>query len=257
MSEVYDFPVELQDLFTSDGKQSARKAVVRTDMNKIIGEVGANYKLVNHRPIFEKAEAFIKTFGTPTIKYTSINDGAKILGTYTFKEVTEEVKVGDRVGLVINAVNTHDGSQAVKLSLGGLRLTCLNGNSVMDAEFNASYRHTGKNIEGGQILDLVIPQPEMVMGAFQGAFKDWRQWAVQPLSKDDIGVFKQRAVEEGIITSKILTTPENLLEDYTAWGLYNQFTWQITHGEKDTASPINKMSRLNRVGKWFISNFSK
>lgn len=254
-AEIFDFPTEVQNLFTKDGKQSSRKAIVRTDTNQIIGEVGANYKLVNHRPILEKAEAFIKTFGTPEINYRSMNDGARIMATYTFKDITGEVKVGDKVGLQINVINTHDGSQAVKVSLAGLRLTCLNGNSIKDGEFNAHYRHVGPGIENGEIIDLVLPAPELVMTSFQGAFKDWRDWAVQPLTRSDMDIFRAKAVDEGIISAKILTNDN--IDDGSAWGLYNQFTWQITHGEKETASPISKLNRLDKVSKWFATHFSK
>ena len=253
-TEIFDFPVETQALFTADGKKSSRKAVVRTDLNKIIGEVGANYKLVEHRPIFEKAEAFIKTFGVPEIRYSSINHGAKIVGTYTFKDITGDVKVGDKVGLQIIAVNTHDGSQSVKISLAGLRLSCLNGNSIRDSEFNAAYRHTGKNIENGIITDLILPQPEMLMGSFQGAFKDWRRWATIKLTESDMHDFRAKAIDEKIIASKILEGGE--FEENTAWGLYNKFTWHISHREKETASVLGKMSRLDKVSKWMTETFA-
>lgn len=254
MELAYDFPVETQQLYTADGKKANRVAVVRTDTNEILSTVSESYRLVHHREIFDLANDYMNKIGKPTVKYHMVNNGAKIVGEYTFKEIYEDVKKGDTVGLRLYFVNSYDTSCSISTSIGGLRLVCTNGMVVRGAEYNTRYRHSSSFIENGKLINVELPKPENVILSFKNGFEDWRRFSQINLDNDAVEAYRQRAIDDGVISSTIEKKAPDL-EEQTAWGLYNNFTWYITHAEKSTASQLGKMTRYNKVANWFNEVF--
>jgi hypothetical protein len=253
MEQAFNFPVETQPLFTADGKKSDRVAVVRTDTNRILSTVGQGYKIVHHSEIFSLADDYMRTIGQPDVKYHTINNGARIVGEYTFKEVYEDVKKGDTVGLRLYFLNSYDGSSSISMSVGGLRLVCTNGMIVPGAEYNTKYRHSGNNIINGKLINVELPKPENVILSFKNGFDSWRKLA--SIELDDVETYRRKAIEEGIISAAVEKKVPTL-EEQTAWGLYNNFTQYITHEERSTASQTGKIMRYNRVATWFNEVFA-
>ena len=232
----YDFPVELQQLRTPDGKVSKRKAVVRTDTNTILADVTSQYKLA--------------------YQHTIVGDGAKVLGEYDIRDVTGEVKVGDVVGMRINALATYDGKSAIRLTIGGLRLSCLNGMVVANCSHVLRFAHKGDQISaGGQLVDVKWPEISTIVNGFKLGAIQWGKLAALQLPAEDLNRYQQLAINDGIVTENAVLKG-NPLEEPTAWGLYNKFTHYITHQEKATASPIGKLIRFNKVENWFQNVFA-
>ena len=250
----FNFPVQLQDCFTADGKRVDRKAVVRTDTNTVISDVSPNYKLVHHSELFHMAEEYMKTIGPCTVKYHQFNNGARLLAEYTFKDIASDVKKGDVVGLKTYFANSYDGKSSIRLGVAGIRLACLNGMVVAGANKEASYRHMGNHIQDGRLVNIDFPEAKHVIGAFERGAKHWQHLSQIELSPEQINAYQEQAVGEGIITPKIIETTD--IEEFTAWGLYNKFTEQITHKERATSTLNGKIQRFNKVANWFEEVFT-
>lgn len=250
----FNFPVELQDCFTPDGKSVNRKAVVRTDTNTVISDVSVNYKLVHHSELFHMAEEYMKTIGPCTVKYHQLNKGARLLAEYTFKDIDVAVKKGDTVGLKTYFANSYDGKSSIRLGVSALRLACMNGMVVANANKEASYRHMGNHIQDGRLVNIDFPEAGHILQAFERGAKHWQTLSNIELSPEQIKHWEDIAVQEGIITPKIIENKD--IEEFTAWGLYNKFTEQITHKERATASIQGKLLRFNKVANWFEDVFT-
>jgi hypothetical protein len=196
----------------------------------------------------------MKAFGTPEINFHESKGGAHMIGEYIFKDHGVDVQKGDTIGLRLFFQNSYRADASVKLSVAGLRLTCLNGMTAYDNEFNIAFRHTKRHIEDGKFKDLLLPEPEEVVKQFKKSARSWTKLHERELKPADLDLFMQQAVKEGIITKSILDEPTEL-EENSAWGLYNKLTWWITHKEKATAQMSGKISRLNRIDRWFAEQF--
>lgn len=251
---VYDFPIEMKELYTKDGLLSKRKAIVRTDTNKLIADVSNTYQLVEHKYIFDIANEYMKKFGKPEINFHQSREGAHIIGEYTFKDIGAEVQKNDIIGLKLFFQNSYRGDASVKLSVAGLRLACTNGMTAHNNEINLSFRHTKTHIQEGKFVNLDLPHPESVVSRFKLSAEEWGRLTKIEFTEDELRKLLTDASLEGIIAKSILDdTPE--LEENTAWGLYNQMTYWISHREKESAQMAGKISRLNRIDRWFGEKF--
>jgi hypothetical protein len=250
----FNFPVETQELFTADGKRVPNKAVVRTDTNKVLSVVSQNYKLVHHSELFHMAEEYMKTIGPCNVKYHQMSNGARLMAEYTFKDIAADVKKNDVVGLRTFFINSYDGKSSIRLGVAGIRLACLNGMVVSGATNEASYRHMGDHIQDGRLVNIDFPEAKHVLGAFQRGAKHWEHLSRIELSPEQIKHWQDMAIQEGIITP--LIEKHDDIEEFTAWGLYNKFTEQITHRERATASAQGKIQRFNKVANWFEDVFT-
>lgn len=249
----FNFPVQLQNCFTEDGKPITRRAVVRQDTNAVISDVSPNYKLVHHSELFDMAGEYMKKIGPCAVRYYQFNNGARLLAEYTFKDIVADVRRGDVVGLKTYFANSYDGKSSIRLGVAGIRLACLNGMVVAGANKEASYRHVGNHIQNGRLVNIDFPSAEHVLDAFQRGAKDWKKLSEIELSKEQVETYQDQAVVDGIITPKVLESSD--IEEFTAWGLYNKFTEQITHKERATSTLQGKLQRFNRVANWFEDVF--
>lgn len=242
----YKFPVELQHLYTKDGKESTRRAVVRLDTNDIIGDVSNKYKLVNHDHVFGKIQDYMSHFGKYEESYSVERNGARVIGSFLFKNVIGDVKVNDNVGMKIIASTSYDGKSSISLQIMGLRLKCLNGMAVGEKWTNAHYKHSSSHITDDGVLKVFdLPKHEDVIMNFH---KDLQRFAILSSIKaenDKILEAHRFLVESGIVPDKFLVnTPD--IEEKTYWGIYNQATEYLTHSTKTNLSTtVRRMTKLN------------
>lgn len=247
MNPVYDFPVSLQNVYTKDGSQVPRiKAVVRDDSKKAIAAVSTKYALIEHRLVMDQAMKFVEKLGQPVINFHSANDGARIVGEFTYRDHTFEVEKNDLVGMRVYVENTYNAKGSLKVRLGGLRLVCLNGMVRAQDVFNLDIRHIGEP-------DITFPDPDIIFDRFNSTMKDFRRLTEIDLTEEEYRNFGQAAKDDGVITEKSLSAIDG--KDGSAWSLYNDFTYHINHMESAKATQIGKLNRLNRVSSWFDDKF--
>jgi hypothetical protein len=244
--EAYKFPVELQNLFTKDGKESTRKAVVRLDTNQIIGDVSNKYKLVTHDHVFGKVQDYMSQFGHYEENYSVERDGARVVGSFLFKHIVGDVKVNDNVGMKVVASASYDGKSSIGLQVMGLRLKCLNGMAVGEKWTSAHYRHSSTHItDTGELKVFNLPKHEDVIMNFH---KDLQRFAI--LSKIEADNKKMLEMHRFLIEANIVPDRfiENApqIEEPTYWGIYNQATEYLTHTVKTQLSTsVRRMTKLN------------
>lgn len=242
----YDFPVSLQPGYTKDGKEIPRlRTVVREDTNQPISYVSSKFTLVPHKEVMDAADSFVKQFGKPKVTFTLRNSGASLLGEYFFQDNTQAVALNDLVGLRVFIENAYNASRSLIIKIGGMRLKCFNGQAIAGSFFEFKQRHTGE-------VSLEFPDPDDVFNAFKLATTRWKELKQRELSPKDYTLYAEKAVEEHIIQKPVLS---NLCreKDQTAWGLYNDFTYHISHESK--AKAFGKIARQERVDKWFSKEF--
>lgn len=247
----YDFPVSLQPVFTEDGIEVPRvKAVIREDLNRPIATVSDRYHLMEHKTVVSEARKFVSLFGEPAAQYALGKEGATLVGTYTYKEVTKEVRKGDVVGLRVIIENSYNASKSIAYKVGALRLKCLNGMVGCENIFSMRFRHSkGTNV--------VFPEKEQIDHAFSYAVKGWAEYAKLDMDSNDYKLQAQNLVQSHLLPASWYEQNYYLShnEEQTAWGLYNAATHYVTH--KSKAQEVGKVSKLGRIDKWFNEAFMR
>jgi hypothetical protein len=248
----YDFPVSLKPVFTEEGIEVPKvRAVFREDMKKPIATVSDRYHLMEHKTVVNEARKFVSLFGEPTARFHMGKDGAVLVGTYDYKEVTKEVKKGDVVGLRVIIENSYNASKSISYKVGALRLVCLNGMVGCEDIFSMRFRHAkGTNV--------VFPEKDQIDHAFSFAVKGWADYAKLDLESSDYTRLAQKGVQDGLV-------PASWYEDnyymqsnegeQSAWGLYNAMTHYVTH--KSKAQEVGKVRKLGRIDQWFNDTFNR
>ncbi|NDC22556.1 MAG: hypothetical protein EBZ49_00275 [Proteobacteria bacterium] len=240
--QTYDFPVSLQNVYTRDGVEVPRvRAVVREDNNLPIAAVSNRYNLVLHKDVMNAAEGFVQKLGTPERKYMTSKNGAILIGEYTYANKTLAVRTGEVVGMRVYIKNAYNASMSVQFRVGALVLKCLNGMMSSKDMFSMTFRHTGtKGIE--------FPDPDSVIYGFQKSVESWKNLTDITWTPEVYREQLQRAINNNVIPKAV----ENVLsEGHSAWDLYNQMTYYVTH--KSKASGIGAVRNLDRIADWFKS----
>jgi len=153
-SDIVDFDVHQEPLFTEDGHKVGALGMMRRDTPNnpiLLGTCTEQYGVVKNADLIEMVESNLANH--PLLKkYESkkfvVKNGARFYGRYDFPEFTTQLKPvgqrakGDILGLRLTVNNSYDRSCRASLSLGFLRLVCENGMTSLSKEFGMSKRHT-------------------------------------------------------------------------------------------------------------------
>lgn len=245
---MYDFPVSLQPTFTKSGKEvPGRRVVVRDDTDLPIASVSTKYRLIEHKEVMSKAFDYVKTIGEPAVQFHVGQNGARAIGEFTFRDSTSEVRKGELVGLRVYVDNTYNAKGSLKVKIGGLCLWCLNGAVNYKGVFDLNVRHTGD-------AEIKFPTPDEVFANFKQTTERFRRLTEVALPAPQYTEYVAKAVEDSVIGEKAAEVLQ--INEPTAWGMYNAFTYHITHRESSRATAIGKVNRLARVDRWFSEQFN-
>lgn len=243
----YDFPVHLENAYTQAGSQIPRvKAVLRDDTGQIIAAVSGRYELVTHAEVMDVAMPFFREFGTPETKFDVAADGAVMMGSFTYREKPVEVALGETVGLRLYLQNSYNGETAVRLQLGALVLSCLNGAVSSRSIFNVSHKHTKK-------IRLQFPDPGRVWDAFDLERKKWANYMGFELSGEAYQSAVKGVWAQGIIREQLVPELSDKRQN-SVWGLMQDLTHNFTHKE-DKLTPMGRIRKLQAVSRFFDERF--
>ena len=128
--------------------QAARyKALVRSDTQRVLGVVGADYQPVQNRDAFRWFD-FLLHDGDATLETGgSLRDGRRVwVLAKLARNGTAEVLPGDEVNSYILLSNAHDGSMGVWITFTPIRVVCMN-------TLSAALRGLGENdVKAGRAL---------------------------------------------------------------------------------------------------------
>lgn len=260
MNQDYDFPVELQNVFLSNGELIPKSRVcVRTDTNKAIGAVVSDrYALFTHKQAVDKTTPFIESFGSYKVTNFLEKDGARFIREYTFGKQVVELKtpaLGDTVHMRLSIVNSYGLGTPVAIVLSAMVLRCLNGMTVPKGLFELSFRHTG-DLQG--LHDVTLPEPSVVLNMFKSAGEVWEAWGSRYITSDEQEFVAQNALKMQVVSKTSFDKYPELLQPVgdnsrTFWNYYNNFTNVITHKLSARAQQSGRLGRFDKLNAVFAA----
>jgi hypothetical protein len=256
-TDKYDFPVEMQELYTKDNQRAGFWGTRRTDTGQVLGVTSDKYGLLLNTDLVKAVDEVLTDKGLDYERKISVaRDGATMYGRYEFpNELRKIQKVGDEMGMRITIRNSYDRTSFAGLELGMLRLVCTNGMKAMKRAFGFNQKHSRK-----LSLDGVSDAIERAIKAFDDVGGDFTilsdmkiddtigDYVLKNLTSDKILSDKLR--EE--ITKVWLSPPFPEDKDRSLYNLYNAVTYHLTHKVEPTrfeyADKVNS-NVLNRFVK--------
>ncbi len=120
--------------------------VVREDTNQVLGIVKSRNTPKPYADLWEPLVNGLKTSGldltNSTIKWNTMNNGARMFADITLKNYNYDHIVGERTALQMRVRNSVDGSIKYDISAVIKRLSCLNGQSSIAENTSAQFKHT-------------------------------------------------------------------------------------------------------------------
>lgn len=263
----WEFPIEMIDLEAikqpaqcPDGKfhryevpPSIARALVRTDTGDIMGVHGNKYKPITHDNVVNSITDAVKRADVSKDYTTTVEvyeDGRKLKGCITFPDLTVEPTVGDITCLRIPFYNSYDASWSFSQSVEGMRLTCLNGQTIADMIAKTTFKHTlNVDVEGSA---RKIEQGTKVFLEHKDIWQSWMDIKVDDFMAEDF--FK--ATIGKVFTHQTApkfnnTTMESIMRIWhtnasqlgsNKWALYNAMTYWSTHTDQSRV-PHNATKR--------------
>lgn len=243
----YSFGVKFADLYTGDGQEVPRiKAVVREDDGTPIATVGSRYHLISHADALSSISQVRKVFGKGEEKILVWNRGAKMAAIFDYRDkITKFKHVGDAVGLRVIIENSYDSSAPLRITVGGLVLSCLNGMVSQNTMLSYAKRHVAGT-------EVPVIEPEVVVSSFNQEFQDWDRLAATTIDKQSLENITTTLVERAVVTNKCNDYVHESPGDInTYWDLLQKYTYFITHESKANFS--RKVSTTRAVTRTLLT----
>ena len=256
-TDKYDFPVEMQELYTRDEQKAGFWGTRRTDTGQVLGVTSDKYGLLLNTDLVNTVDEVLTGKGLDyERKITVARDGATMYGRYEFpNELRKIQKVGDEMGMRITIRNSYDRTSFAGLELGMLRLVCTNGMKAMRRAFGFNQKHSRK-----LSLDGVSDAIERAVEAFDEVGGEFTKLAEVPVS-DTIGDYVlKNLTSDKVLSEKLreeivkvwLNPPFQEDKKRNLYNLYNAVTYHLTHKVEPTrfeyADKVNS-NVLNRFVK--------
>jgi len=260
-SEDYNFPVELQPVFTEEGNEiQNHKCVVRTDTGDTLGLHGNQYRIIPHDDVVNSIIDGVKAANLSTdyeVKVDVIDNGRKIRGEIVFGDIIQQPSVGDIIKYRISFFNSYDGSWAFAQKANALRLWCLNGCTTPDLIASSRFKHTAS-------VDVLGSADKVISGAdhFMNRAEEWQSWMKSQLNDDQAeNFFRSTLCKVTTKQKQVEKTNERQLENLLSgwqdevrslgrnkWALYNCLTSWATHTNDLRAPHVARYNREAAIG---------
>lgn len=231
---AHDYIVRSVPLYTADGKPANAWGNQRTDTGVIIGVTSERYGIVQNSAFTDSIENGFRDVGLSFSKRDAIVTrwGARSHIEYEFNTRTAIVAKGDTVALRIIARNSFDGTSKSSISVGAVRLVCLNGMTSFKQDLSMSVRHT-TNVS-----------PAFVNQVLQQAMAEWAELNNVWANMARINVTQQQGytiienlTKRGIYAERFAKAVTDVWarpsyredEGRNIWNLYNAHTQVLTH----------------------------
>ena len=232
-TDKYDFPVEMQELYTRDQKRAGFWGTRRTDTGQVLGVTSDKYGLLLNTDLVKTVDEVLTNKGLDYERQITVaRDGATMYGRYEFpNELRKVQKVGDEMGMRITIRNSYDRTSFAGLELGMLRLVCTNGMKAMRRAFGFNQKHSRK-----LSLDGVSEAIDRAVKAFDEVGGEFTKLSEVPVS-DTIGDYVlKNLTSDKILSEKLreeivkvwLNPPFQEDKKRNLYNLYNATTQHLT-----------------------------
>ena len=207
----------------------------RDDTGECLGTTSEQYGIIQNATLMDAARAALEKRGLTgyTEKILSTGDcGQRLIAEFTFANKQIANSVGDVFGYKLKLKNSFDRSIRAAIQLGLLRLTCLNGASTLENEFNVTRKHSS-NVS----VDFLGEAIDHAMQNGQHALQAYDDMARVGLSDEQgINLLNQLVALDALSGSlresiKTLWLAPRRQEDKARnlYNLYNAVTEHLTH----------------------------
>lgn len=220
------------------------KGIVNAENPKqIFDVVGKDYKIIQHNEVYDKVIAKLKELGLRhEVKTTEFKEGARLRLVVNLPDLIINVgprEINDIVAFRMTFDNSYDSSKGLTAFMDGMRLACLNGQTVPDRFSKFYHRHTP-----GCDVNKMIDQIDVAVDRFQTKLKEkfdaYYNTKIDP-SKARTFLEECKADKNFKVSNKYLEEMIRKMDfggnvdisgeaDLTnQWGLYNLITEVMTH----------------------------
>ena len=237
--------VQTVPLVTPSGQPSSRKAVVFDPMGESlqVGYVSKDYKLVPNSAVAEVAQDVLLKTGLDYEENQVMFDGKRFRQRFLLHQVGGEVRENDIVKVVVDAINSYDGSTKFGLEFNALRMVCENGMMVSFMLGGFRFKHWGDRSFDAE-LKSAAQQIENVGNRMHYLMPNLNELTRKRVKRADI----QRIFRETDLPLTLQAKVFNSIEEDTMWGLYNACTDVFTRAESFHADNMNR-----QVSRYFLS----
>jgi hypothetical protein len=231
---AHDYIVRSVPLYTADGKPANAWGNQRSDTGVIIGVTSERYGIVQNAAFTDSIENGFRDIGLSFSKRDAIVTrwGARSHIEYEFNTRTAVVAKGDTVALRIIARNSFDGTSKSSISVGAVRLVCLNGMTSFKQDLSMSVRHT-TNVSPAFVNQVL----QQAMSEWAELNNVWSNMARVPLTQHEGYAIIDNLTKRGIYAERFAKSVADVWaapsyredEGRNIWNLYNAHTQVLTH----------------------------
>lgn len=234
-ANAHKYSVRAVPLYTSEGIPANCWGNQRCDNGAIIGKVSEKYGIIQNDDFEHRIlNGFEQNGLTPTAFESIVTRmGARAHLCYDFQ--TEKFDVthkGDIVALRITAKNSFDGTSRSSVSVGALRLVCLNGMTSFREDVFMSVRHT-QSVSADFVNNII----QQAMNEWTHIRQSFQNLATCDISQEQGWNAIENMVNRGILGASLRKQVHEVWEQPSyeedrsrnLWNLYNAHTQVLTH----------------------------
>ena len=238
-------PVETQPLVLPGGKSSSRNAVVFDPQGEAlqVGYVSEDYKLVPNSAVAEVANDVLLKTGFGFDDHQILFDGKRFRQRFILHEHSGEVKPGDVVKVVVDAINSYDGSTKFGLEFNALRLACENGMMLSFMLGGFRFKHWGDRSFDQELKDAAR-QIGNVGNRLHFLMPQLTDMTRKRIKRADI----QKCFKDTDLPLTMQAKIFNSIEEDNQWGLYQAHTDVFSRMESFNGDNYNR-----KISKYFLS----
>lgn len=247
-----DWNVSLRPIITNDEDAitlDSHKIVVRDDINKPLGIVSNNYKVLQNSEAFSFFEPFIENEMASLETAGSLFNGKKVFVLAKIKSDNMVVDKNDEVEKYILISNSHDATQSLRVGFTPIRVVC---NNTLSAAENSMQSQLIKLTHKGNIVQSLSELREtmdLINQQFIATEEQYKYLATRTnINKLDLHkyvkqVFSVKKLEDIIkdyeegkeieeARKKLIARVEEIFDlepVHNAWTMYNSVNYYLNH----------------------------
>ena len=210
-----------------------------TNQWKEVGVVGNKYLLIPNTEVKDLADDIAEQSRLDWTPLKTFFDGRRYFYGMQCRTTTEEVKVGDDVGIGIGFWNSYDGSTALSFRLFLVRLACTNGMISKDTFQSFRFKHDSSSEGYEEEIMKAVDTIDNCSSNIDTAVNGLRKMVDTTFDIDEMKKVRTLipalpVTTWGKITDNYLKKYHN--DDVSLWEFYNSCTDILWHDKKPTVA---------------------
>jgi phage/plasmid-like protein (TIGR03299 family) len=248
--------VEKQPLLLPSGNESGYFGIVRKDTEKVFTTASGQYEVFQNDELAELVQEVAQTLGSNIARGGLFNEGGKV---YLQIPMEDKVIGTDVVKRYATAINSHDGTTALRWGASSITISCRNSFNAAAKDLKDSVRHTA-NMR--RAVEESLRAIQGINDADATLYEVFRRMADKQVRQQDV----QRVVD-AVVGVDILKSAKSARDEYSTrrlnqaqdlsvsiskemsykgdnlWGLFSGVTHYTTHkAGRENSRDVSKMT---------------